>query len=177
MAVWGHLGPRGPSGRSPASCGGLGASGPRGPSGPLSGVLWRSGGIWVPRLEFSGQLSRKVAQGFDRGEDFRAQQAPQKTQKCPLIQTLRVCVGSPAYTRGHDKAASCPDHCAGEGAFRPFNPQKPPGRLQTFLPCLGRAMSVRFCPSISVRSGPAASLAALRASGPAMCVATLGFIA
>ena len=56
----GASGPRGPSGRSPASCGGLGASGPPRAVRPLSGVLWRSGGIWAPEGR-QAALRRPVA--------------------------------------------------------------------------------------------------------------------
>lgn len=57
-------------------------------------------------------------------------------------------------------------------------PKSRPGRLQNPpSPALrGSDVSQVFPPSISVRSGPAASFAALRASGLGMCVATRGFM-
>ena len=95
--------------------------------------------------------------------------------------TNSVCVGvSPAYSRGHNKALPCPvPSQLVRGACRPLqSPESRQGGCKTFLPLPWEGdVSQVLPPSISVRSGPAASLAALRASGPAMCVATLGFIA
>ena len=141
--------PEGRQGRSPASCGGLGGIwAPEGRQGRSPASCGGLGGIWVPRLEFSGQLSRKVAQGFDRGEDFRAQQAPQKTQKCSTYTNpTRLC-----GIRQHTLVATTRLRLAlttraGEGAFRPLqSPEAARAAAKPSFPCLGRAMSVRFCP-------------------------------
>ena len=195
VAVWGHLAPREPSGP---------LSGVLWPSGAVSGVLWPFGGIWPPesrlgrspascgrqgrspascgRLGASGPqravwaaLRRPVAV---RG-GLRAQEALRKTRKCLLIQTSFVWV-----VRQHTLVATTRLRLAlttraGEGATRPLqSPESRQGGCKTFLPLPWEGdVSQVLPPSISVRSGPAASLAALRASGPAMCVATLGFIA
>ena len=56
----------------------------------------------------------------------------------------------------------------------PAPPVDPDGPFQMRISSLDYNSYVGI---IGVGSGPAASIAALRASGPAMCVATLGFIA
>ena len=111
VAVWGHLGPEGRQGRSPASCGGLGGIwAPEGRQGRSPASCGGLGGIWVPRLEFSGQLSRKVAQGFDRGRIFEHSRRRRKHGSAHLYKPCAFVWYSPAYSRGHDKAAPCPDH-------------------------------------------------------------------
>jgi hypothetical protein len=115
------------------------------------GALRRPVAVWgalrLSRPEVSRRLSRKVAWGLDRWEDFRGQRALRKTRKCSLVQTSFAWV-----LRQHTLVATTRLRLAlttraGEGALAPFNPRKAAkAAAKPSFPCLGRAMSVRFCP-------------------------------
>ena len=197
VAVWGHLAPREPSGplsgvlwpfggiwppesrlgRSPASCGRLGASGPQ---RAVWAALRRPVAVWGGlRSQGKGteaenglgaEIERRI---FERSRHFGKHGSAH-------LYKLRLSGWFASILSWPRQGCALPwPLAAGEGATRPLqSPESRQGGCKTFLPLPWEGdVSQVLPPSISVRSGPAASLAALRASGPAMCVATLGFIA